>query len=307
MYTRRAVVLSKIESNYGVDPTPVPASNAVLTSVPDIKFIAEKHERDFVRQTLSPMSHVVGARNVEISFDVELKGSGAAGTPPPFGPLLRACGLAETIEAGVSVAYSPASASFESCTIYYHKHNLLNKVIGCRGTVDLELVCGKYGVLKFAMKGIYASPIDTNIPSSVTYNSTLPPVVLGATLTIGGYTPVATKVELGLKNEVVVRQDITQSTGVASIEIIGRKPAGSIDPEAVTIATKDFWSEWLAGTLQALNCMVGDTAGNIVTIAAPKCQYTDVGYSDKGGTVALSIPFDLKANAGDDELSITFT
>jgi len=306
MYTRLNVILAKIETNYGEDPTPTAAANAVLTSLPDIKWPADKHERDFVKQNFSPLQHVMGARSIDIGFDVELKGSGAAGTPPECGPLLRACGLDESINAGVDVTYAPVSASFESCTIYCHIHNLLTKILGCRGTVDFVGDVGKYGILRFAMKGLYVGPIDQNIPSSVTYAAIIPPQILGATLTLGT-AQIASKIEAGLKNDVKARPDVTAATGYKSVEIVGRKPSGSIDPEAVTIATKDFWTEWMGGTLQALNLVIGATAGNIITINAPKCQFNEVGFGDRVGIRTMGLPFDCKQDSGDDELTIKYT
>lgn len=41
--------------------------------------------------------------HMKLAFRVEAKGSGTKGTAPPFGPLLRACGMAEMIVATTSV------------------------------------------------------------------------------------------------------------------------------------------------------------------------------------------------------------
>jgi hypothetical protein len=51
-----------------------------------------------------------------ISFDVYLKGSGAAGTPPEWGDLIRACGFSETITA-VAVPAAPEALAAGTSTI----------------------------------------------------------------------------------------------------------------------------------------------------------------------------------------------
>jgi hypothetical protein len=56
---------------------------------------------------------LVANKRVSITFDVELAGSGSAGTAPAFGPLLKAAGLSETVVAVTSVTYAGVSSSFE--------------------------------------------------------------------------------------------------------------------------------------------------------------------------------------------------
>ncbi|MCK7495178.1 MAG: hypothetical protein MZW92_31855 [Comamonadaceae bacterium] len=45
---------------------------------------------------------------MQLTFDVEIKGSGAAGTAPELGVLLKGCGFGETVVAVTSVTYAPA-------------------------------------------------------------------------------------------------------------------------------------------------------------------------------------------------------
>ena len=47
-------------------------------------------------------------QRVEVTFEVEMAGSGTAGTAPAFGPLLKACGNSETIVTDTSVTYAPS-------------------------------------------------------------------------------------------------------------------------------------------------------------------------------------------------------
>ena len=71
-------------------------------------------DRDFIRPYLGNSPKVVSRRMVQVKFDVELSGSGAAGTAPKWGQILMACGFAEGVAAGTSVTYSPVSSSFSS-------------------------------------------------------------------------------------------------------------------------------------------------------------------------------------------------
>ena len=62
-----------------------------------------------------------------------------AGTAPPYGDALLACGLAETIVASTSVAYNPVSAAFSSATIECFIDTIKHQMLGARGNVARDL------------------------------------------------------------------------------------------------------------------------------------------------------------------------
>jgi hypothetical protein len=63
-----------------------------------------------VTGALDPRAPIPSGMACEISFDMYLKGSGTAGTAPEFGPLLKACGMLETITAAAVGAPTAATA-----------------------------------------------------------------------------------------------------------------------------------------------------------------------------------------------------
>ena len=131
--TRRRLILAKIESVYGTDPTPTGASNAILVRNLEIQpLVAETVNRDLVRPYMGQADQLLARERVEVSFEVELAGSGAAGTAPAYGPILKACGLSETLVTSTSATYAPVSSSFSSVTIYYHEDGIRHKLTGCR-------------------------------------------------------------------------------------------------------------------------------------------------------------------------------
>ncbi len=306
MLTRKAVILAKKETTYGVDPTPAAADDAILCSVPEITPKAEKQLRDYVRESLSPLGGTIGFKGFDITFKTELKGSGTAGTAPELGPLFQACGMDETVDAGVSVTYAPVSSAFPSVTIYFYRDGLLHKMLGCRGSWSLDLGVGRFGVITWNFSGTYATPTDTTLVSG-TYNATAPPVFLDAGLTLGSYSPIFTQLSLAMNNTIAQRRDANEADGLQGYEITGRSPSGSIDPEAVLIATKDFWSLWEDGTKEALSGVAGSTAGNICTISVPKAQYDSLAYADRDGIATYNLPFTCCLDSGDDEISLAFT
>lgn len=112
MYFRKKTLLAKIESSYGVDPTPTGSSNAILTKNLQIQLMqGNTVNRDVDRPTLGNDLTYHVAPYTKITFDVELAGSGTAGVAPAYAPLLKACGFAETAIAAAVTGTAQAGAS----------------------------------------------------------------------------------------------------------------------------------------------------------------------------------------------------
>lgn len=96
--TRKRSILAKIEGTYGTDPVPTGAANAILVRNLNINPLAATVVgRALIRPFLGEVDHLNANTHVGIDMEVEVTGAGTAGTAPAYGPLLRACGLSETI------------------------------------------------------------------------------------------------------------------------------------------------------------------------------------------------------------------
>jgi len=304
----KAVVLAKQEVTYGVDPTPTSAANAILCSAPEIEVLGRRIERANVKPHYGASVGVNIGEGIKVSFSVELKGSGAAGTAPEIGPLLRACNFTETVTAGTKVDYDPNSANStgESVTIYFYRHNLLHKVSGCRGTFGVELKSGEYGNIKFDFTGIYQGPVDQNIPANPTYNATDPARFLSAAFGIDGYSAVIENFKFDVGNEIGKRPNANAATGILEYWIKERNIKGEFDPEAVALSEKDFWALWSNSSRVALSATAGQTAGNKCVITAPKVQLDLLKYGDRENILTFSTPVIFTPNAGNDEIKLSF-
>lgn len=311
MLTRRTVLLAKTETTYGTDATPTTTSNALLVSEPTIKITGEVLDRDYLRDSLSPMAPIIGMKEAEIDFVTELKGSGAAGVAPIIGVLFKGCGMAETITTSASVTYAPQSneANVGSLTIYFYRDGNLHKLTGARGSFALTLEAGKYAKLKFNFKGLYNAVSASACPSVTISESTAPVPVYGTSTTWGTYSPIASNLSVEYGNEITRIESINAAAGVDSFRISARKPQGKMSLAAIVEATHPVWADWASSTVRALVSTLGAVAGNIVTISAPKCVPTSVDYGDDAGVTTYDLPFLLtkNADAGDDELKITLT
>lgn len=306
MIVKRAQIAAKIETTEGTAVT-LAAADALLASnivwTPD----TEIGKRPNVSSSLSQFAAVPGARKATLSFDCEVKGSGTKGTAPAIGKLLKACGFGETVVASTSVTYLPASTDISSLTIAMYNDGVIYKIWGARGDAKFKVEKGKPGIISFTFTGANYSVTDGAMLSSVSYESSVPPAFLSASLLIDSYAALVGSMEFGLNNEVSLRDDVNTESGYKSAVIAGRDPSLTLDPEMVLVATYDWFGKLESGHEGTLTMTLGDTVGNICVITAPNVQYVKIGLGDKSGLRSLGIDCQLNRSAGDDELSIAFT
>lgn len=308
MLTNRELILIKVESTYNTDSVPVVGTDAVLISNPSWAHEgARRLTREHVKSTLDTLKQIYGGSLKSVSFDMEMKGSGAAGTAPEMGAALRACGLDETVVASTSVTYLPLSVSLESATIYYYQDGKRHILTGCRGNVSFNLSAGEFGVASFNFTGHIGTVADVALPSG-TFDTTLPVPLIGLSFTIGAYAAEINALEFSLNNQILTPASISASDGYGEIRIGGRDVSGSIDPEDQLIATKDFLADWTADTELALDTgAIGTVAGNIFQITMPAVAYREAAPGDRDMVRTMQLGFGAGVSASDDEVSLAFT
>ncbi len=304
----RRVVLGKIETTYNTDPTPAAATDAMFVENPSWTLEQLKmNARPGPKNTLGTRAHRYGRRLVGLAFSAEVKGSGTAGTAPELGAAFQACGLSETIVASTSVTYAPTSSAIKSITLYYYQDGLLRKLTGCRGEVDFSLVAGERVMANFKFTGHDAGITDVAIVTP-TYDSVVPPVYVNSAFTANAYGAVISSLKFAMGNKIDTPDDVSATDGFGEIQITQRDVNGSIDPEAVAIATHDFMSEFTGGTSMALaSGAIGTTAGNIINISMPAISYRDLKDGARNEIQTLDLGFGAAESSGDDEVSIAFT
>ncbi len=311
--TKRSLLLAELEVTEGTDPVPTPALNSILISDLVVKVNGELLTRNFSRPSLSPLAHVIGLSDVDVTFKTELKGSGSAdgglaADVPEIDPLLQACGFAVTLNAGPAgdITYDPASDSLKTVTLYSYPDGLLHKIHACRGSVAFNADAGKFGELSWTFKGLYITPTDAPIPAGAVFNQEKPPPFLNANLTFDGYSPVVQSFAFDLANDIQRREDANSAEGVIGFVLGGRDTQGSFNPEAVLEATHTFWADWKSAKEKAFSATFGSVLGARIDITAPKVQAREMSYGDRNTVRTYDIPLTFAQNLGDDEVQLKF-
>lgn len=307
LLSRKRLILAKKETQYGQSANPA-GTDAVLVRNLDITPLdSDVVSRDLIRPYMGNSDQLLSQTRVRVTCEVELAGSGTAGTAPKFDPLLQACGMALTTVASTSNTYAPVSSAFSSCTIVYNIDGVQHLLTGCRGTWSMNCPLGQIPTLSFEMTGIYNSPTDT-AQSAVTYVAATPLIFKEgntSSFSLFSYSGCLSNVSFQMANQVIYRELIGCTKEVL---ITDRRPAGEVQIEAPTIATKDYFTLALGTTTGNLGFTHGTVAGNRAVFSSPQTDITNVTYADMDGVHMLNIPYvATPTTAGNNEVSLAFT
>ena len=308
LLSRKRLILVKTEATYGTDSSPAGTDALLVRNLDITPLSGDVVSRDLIRPYMGNYDQLISLTSVAINFEVELAGSGTAGTAPKYDAILKACGLAATIVSSTSVTYAPVSSSFSSATIYFNVDGVLHKLTGCRGSMTMSCAVGAIPTLAFNLTGVYNAPTDTAQPA-VTYSAQATPLIFRegntSSFSFFSYSGVLQSVDFNLANDLVYRELVG---GTKETLITDRKPAGTVMIEAPTIATKDFFTTALASSTGNLTFLHGTTAGNRVTFTASQVDVLNPTYQDQDSIMMLSVPYvAIPTTAGNNEFSLAFT
>lgn len=191
---RKRLILAATETTYNVDPTPTGA-NAIL--VRDLNITPQQSDvvdRNLIRPYLGASEQLLANTRVEVTFSVELAGSGTPGTAPRHAPVLKACGMAETTVAtdvtGTATAGAKNSitlgASASAVDDFYNGEIIritagtgngglatISKYVGATKVATLEpftgdITCDNTSAYKIG-KCVYYTPVSSNFSSCTIY------------------------------------------------------------------------------------------------------------------------------------------
>lgn len=300
----RKAVLAKIETVYGTDASPAGNANAVLLKNVEVNPLqGERLPRELLRTGYGNLAGLLVGRHVSLTARVDLAGSGAAGTAPAFGPLLRACGLAETIVAATSVTYTPINAGFESNSIYINHEGTRHILTGARGNARLIFARNRRPEIAFSLMGLWVSDSAVAMPALTLTSWKDPQPSTKAntpTYTIDSQAVVASGLEIDLGMDVAYLERINRQ----EIQVRERKPKLTTMIEELAIGTKNFMA--MAGAAPvALSYVHGIGAGNICTLGIGAMQVQDAQRQEEETDTMLNISADIIA--GSPDFSIAFT
>ncbi|MCU7877136.1 MAG: hypothetical protein KZQ84_10100 [Candidatus Thiodiazotropha sp. (ex Lucinoma borealis)] len=307
MKWREKLILAKLEPVYGVDSLPTAATNAIQAANVDLMPLeADLVNRNLMRGALGNELQIHVGVHVKMSFDVEMAGSGAAGTAPHYGPLLRGCSHSEVLNVD-NVPYAPIDDLEESLTMYLHFSGQLHAMLGARGTVDIRLNPKGIPYYHFEFTGLWMGPSSVADPAVDFSGIPIPLAVTNTntpTFTMHGEPQKVAAFEFKQNNGKFYDNLI----GEESVPINDRKPSGSITIEAPNISDKDWFTTTYGSAVGAMQWIQGLTAGRIIEFNAPRVQVLQPKYTERNGRVMIQMNLSFVAaddGSGNPEYTIT--
>jgi hypothetical protein len=189
-------------------------------------------------------------------------------------------------------------------------HNLdgrTRKMLGSRGDFTLEGEVGQPMQFSWTFTGDLVDGVDAVQIATSGLSSITPPRLLGAVCSYGfgsALSRLPTKrISVSQNNTVSPNLDANRDGGSTGSNVTDRDQT-----IVVTVDNVNGGFDWEAlrknSTPVRFACILGATAGNIMCITAPRCQVTEVAFSDSEGVSSMDITLSpLRVlESGDDEI-----
>ena len=301
---KKLAILNKIETAYRTDSTPTAADALIATNVTFTPLEGDEVSRDLMLPYLGNQGVVLAGIHGRMEFEIEVAGAGAAGTVPKYGSILRACGMAETINAGTDVVYSIVEDDVESTSIYFISDGVQHVLLGARASVSMNFTPKQIPKFRFTVVGLLGTITDIATMPAVIMTGWQTPLhvqMANTTMSLHGWDSVAESLAIDLGNTLTPRFLI----GDELVMISDRRSTGTAVVEARGLATVDWFDKALNRGRGALNLVHGIDAGNIVEIDAPAVEIGRLTQGQTDNISNYSLPLSLCPVNGRDELTIT--
>lgn len=304
-----AVVLAKKEVTYGTDAVPTALANAVMTRNYQGKPVdVDQVERNLDSGTYGAQSSQPSNERRTFSYEVEIAGSGTAGTAPAWMELLEGCGMAAAaLSVGVDAKQQfAAPGAVSSITHYDFLSDQRRKAVGCVGTFQFDFSAGAYPFFMLNWTGLVpaATPFDKTAPGAATLTRWQKPLEVNDTNTDVTLDSYAVRMR-SWKGDAGVNVALRNLVNSRYVRRGNHTLKSTMVFEAPDIATKDYIASLRNGVLIDCTLTHGTVAGNIVEFKSTKAQVTNITESKEDDTVMYTVELLHTIDGGAADLLIT--
>lgn len=300
----KVVYLNKEPSYMGA----VSLTQPLLCRIPNFDpWVAEMRQKANVQAHYGAQSQNTLSAFMSTTVEIDLAGSGTAGTKPLYSDIFEICGRSVTPNVGVDVDVALSKAVTASGAFGLHVDNFLFKMVGVRGNLSFEYQAGQMPYLSAELWGVPVAITNTSLPvpdltdfiEPVSINDT------NVTFTVWGISAVLTKLSINDGHEIVRRDKPNDK----SVSLRNRMSSGQIEFEIPNISTKDFFGLAKTDGADEIVFEVGTVAGNIISHTLPRVQLVNPKPTEVDGTLHISAGLAIMPTAGssDDESTITLS
>ncbi|WJY18675.1 hypothetical protein QQS45_00020 [Alteriqipengyuania flavescens] len=304
------VIAAKTEATYGTDAAPTLAANAILTrNYSSTPLEVDQVQRNLDTRKFGASRQKPSNARYRSAYEVELAGSGAAGTAPKWMTLLAAAGMkAANVTAGQKAeqVFAQVGDPSSSLTEYAWTGDQLRKSVGQRGTFSLDFTAGALPFAGLQFTGLVpaAAPRSQAAPGAADFTGWIEPVEVNnenSLFTLDGFGAVTRSLRIEAGRNVALRSLV----GARYIKGGNHQATARVVIEAPGVAAKDYLAALATGDLVAWSFVHGKTAGNIVEASGTKAQITSIGETEEDDVLMFDIGLLLTVDGGADDLVLT--
>jgi hypothetical protein len=320
---RRQILLSAVESSYGVDRAPQEANSyqAIRLIEPfTVDLGQEVIEQNGGLSTLGFSRPYATVRPVGVTFRTFVVGHDAgsytANNKPPLGDLLRGCGMIETFVSSnefgrPAYTYAPAGRvqSQASHTLVAHVDGYEHRILGAMGNVNFIMVGASPIIAEFNFRGLLSTEANTLRSTPVGLPSGTPPRWVGSgSIIVASLAAVVENMNFNTNNKIFEQRAslALSGSGIIKVVITERSPGGSFDPEATNASSYDWINAWRSTSGAYVNVAAGTVQGNRFTLTSSQIISKTLRWQDKEGLAVFGIDYQAYERNGNDEYRIMF-
>lgn len=306
------LLLVKREGTYAVAET-LSGTDAVYARNMVLRGLYDKKTRPLDKPYRGASKFKRANKRRQVTFQTDLLGAITPGQASPIAPLLRACGMTQTLVVGppALARYAPTvAAEDDSATLGFFKAdpnnaaNLIRFIVaGCRGTATLRVPIDDVPVIDWDLLGFYQLPTSVVRPTAdYSAFAELPDVTVDTWSLLVNSLPInATQLEVNLGYE----NFQYHGSELKTTKLRGRETTGTLtcfdpglSPNLLSIADGE--------TIVPIVSYVDAGAGKRVRISM-LAQLDDVEDQDLEQAGGCRIPFTcIPTGAGNDDVVIEF-
>lgn len=306
------VIFRKKEATYGTDAAPTGAANAALTRNFTAKpVVVDRVARNLDRPVRGRRKDAPSNARQTFGYELEMAGSGAAGTAPAWMEDLEACGMAApVVTAGSSAVqrFAPIGAALSALTAYHWHGNQRRVGLGARGTFSLDVTAGSVPFWKLQYTALLPATADFGVsdaaPGAITLDQWKDPVEVNTANTdflLDGYAANLRSLTLDANADVKPRNLV----GANYISRGNHEMSGRLLIEAPLVATKNYLRTLFNGAEVPMQLIHGVTPGGIVQLDAAHVQLTDIELQEEDDVLMFACSVGLNVGTTNDDLVIT--
>jgi hypothetical protein len=305
---RRIALQAEIEASYGAGLTGgqtwATALQILPRGRPRHRIERMNAPRDLYLPHLGASDEIPGPRKGVFEFEVEMGASGAAGTAPPWGKLLRACQFAETVTAGSRVEYTPVSEPGESLVLRYWEDGHAYVSRGCRGQVEFVVNAFQIPVLRFRFEGYDSAGAEQSAAQpSAPYAAWRPPLLptsgnsgnirLGCTYAAGDINGGTTYPSKGFTLDMGHTLTYDATLGAEHVVVTDRQPKGRMTMQLAAAQEAAWRTEMNASVETTWGWVVGNGSGSTIVFFGRRLQRQAMQGIDDNGFRRVEVDFGL--------------